>query len=498
MVPLITVVLLGSAVFTCQSRRMDPLTITSTVLRITGSCVGAAHTLWEIRNAWKRAPMTVDTLCSQLKLTAASLSQIQSLLLGDSDVLRNKPDLVDTFDTTLTSCLVLSTSLDKYMLKIKNGALQSSRMTWKVKFKTLWNENEVKELLGHLHTQQGGISVLVNLLQMDSISDIRRLVQQHERLLRNIAANTSILRAHGVDAPGSILGTDEPNDSIFSQLIHSKDDDDHGFETVILNSKVYSTAFTDALHPATDDGQSVDARTVVEPTHGPMILAIDAPQIRSSISNLHVVELYAQSHMPYTARSDSELAFEAQEVMVKIQRVTESRYRGELYTNSRSSRGRPGFFARHLVSMGYTLDPPLQIRTNVACSIRLNDEYLNYEAGETVSIMSIKHSYRWWYQRQEDSEATDERMRGVLVCDVNFDTTSEHDINRLLKYFARPMPGLTSLSRSELHGRMRNIIRTGSAHEISELLAHCGSLADLQYVASEEKKLTEEMMAIEK
>jgi hypothetical protein len=77
--------------------------------------------LWEIRNAWKRAPMTVDTLCSQLKLTAASLAQIQSLLLNDTDVLRGKPALVDTFDTTLTSCLVLSTSLDAYVLKIKKG-----------------------------------------------------------------------------------------------------------------------------------------------------------------------------------------------------------------------------------------------------------------------------------------------------------------------------------------------------------------------------------------
>jgi hypothetical protein len=122
--------------------------------------------LWEIRKAWNHAPVTVDTLCSQLKLTAASLSQIQSLLLSDTDVLRDKPDLVDTFDTTLTSCLVLSTSLDMYILKIKNGALRDGKMTWKMKFKTLWDEAEVEELLQQLHTQQRGISVLVDLLQM--------------------------------------------------------------------------------------------------------------------------------------------------------------------------------------------------------------------------------------------------------------------------------------------------------------------------------------------
>jgi hypothetical protein len=105
-------------------------------------------------------------LHSKLKLTAASLSQIQSITLGDDDVLHSIPDVVATFDTTLTSCSVLSTSLDTYMFKIKKGALECSRMTWKEKFKTLWDEDEIKELIQQLDTQQSGTSVLVNLLQM--------------------------------------------------------------------------------------------------------------------------------------------------------------------------------------------------------------------------------------------------------------------------------------------------------------------------------------------
>jgi hypothetical protein len=52
------------------------------------------------------------------------------------------------------------------MQKIKKGVHEGSKATWKMKFKTVWNEGDVKELLEQLHTQQGGISVLVNLLQM--------------------------------------------------------------------------------------------------------------------------------------------------------------------------------------------------------------------------------------------------------------------------------------------------------------------------------------------
>jgi hypothetical protein len=110
--------------------------------------------------------VTVSTLCSTLKVTAASLSQIQSLLLGDTDVLQDKPDLVDTFDTTLTSCAVLSSWLEKYMLKIKKGALEGSKTTWRTKFRMVWNEDDVKELLEQLVTQQAAISMLVGLLQV--------------------------------------------------------------------------------------------------------------------------------------------------------------------------------------------------------------------------------------------------------------------------------------------------------------------------------------------
>jgi hypothetical protein len=80
--------------------------------------------------------------------------------------LQAKPALIETFDTTLTSCLVLSTWLEKYMLKITKGVLGDSGLSWTAKFSTLWNEDEVRELLEQLHQQHSAISTLVGLLQM--------------------------------------------------------------------------------------------------------------------------------------------------------------------------------------------------------------------------------------------------------------------------------------------------------------------------------------------
>ena len=87
-------------------------------------------------------------------------------MLGDVDILKNKPDVLETFDTTLTSCMVITTMLEALMHRITKEILNGNRMAWIERFKTVWNENTVKELLQQLHGQQKGITVLVSLLQM--------------------------------------------------------------------------------------------------------------------------------------------------------------------------------------------------------------------------------------------------------------------------------------------------------------------------------------------
>jgi hypothetical protein len=59
--------------------------------------------------------------------------------LGEADVLRNNSDLVEIFEITLTSCMVLSTLLSDLVWKIKKGALGETNAIWKTKFKTIWN-----------------------------------------------------------------------------------------------------------------------------------------------------------------------------------------------------------------------------------------------------------------------------------------------------------------------------------------------------------------------
>ncbi|KAF7670651.1 hypothetical protein GT037_011230 [Alternaria burnsii] len=392
---------------------MDPLNITTAVLRITTTCVVAAKELNEIRTAWKRAPVTVSSLCSQLKLTGASLSQIQSLLLSDTDVLQEKPTLIETLDTTLTSCLVLSTWLEKYMLKITKGVLDTSRLNWKAKFKTLWNDDEVKELQRQLHEQHTAISALIGLLQMDSLTEMKKLIQKHGKMLQRIANDTQRMReAHSIEAAESILGTDDSS-SIFSKLPIRTDISDHHsgslFESEVLRSKVYSKALNntmeqtasiepDDMNTVADDGMTmynddsdctIDSPITKEDPNFALIAGTPrfAPlrgSFTSAIRYLRVGKAVACSLEDYTAQSPEELSLKRRDDVVVLRKLDEWRYLGDNY---KTNVQRTGTVDRRRVEMRYRLNVPLQIKAsrNSGCDSD-QEHYSYYLKGDALEI----------------------------------------------------------------------------------------------------------------
>lgn len=128
--------------------------------------MSAAKTLSDIENAWKLAPDTVSLLCSQLRLTSASLAQIQRILLENPDCLTDKSDVQPAFDTALTACLVSSIWLKRFMQKITQGVQIIDGSSWKLEFKTLWNDDEIKDIADQLQKQQTALNVVSELLQM--------------------------------------------------------------------------------------------------------------------------------------------------------------------------------------------------------------------------------------------------------------------------------------------------------------------------------------------
>jgi hypothetical protein len=248
----------------------------------------------------------------------------------------------------------------------------------------------------------------------DSISEIKRLVRQHDRLLQEIAANTrAARRTHAVDAPASILGTDEASDSIFDAFETKKKENNNSFETVVVNSKVYSTAFTGVLSPTSNDEYYDDARTIIDtesirqpilPVHlerarsteaHPGALLINAPGIQSSVLRLGIIRIYARCLVDNKSLSESELSFKRRQVIHSIRQLTKSVYYGQLEAEEKGTTRLWGHFDRKKVEIVYTLRCSLELRTRVACKKVSKEHHLEYDEGEMLKIsvsLDVFHS----------------------------------------------------------------------------------------------------------
>jgi hypothetical protein len=223
--------------------------------------------------------------------------------------------------------------------------------------------------------------------------------------------NTQYLRkTHGVEAPASILATNEASESIFSQLIDSKDCEEVGFETVILNTKVYSNAFTGVLSPTANDDEPDDARTVLgsdivdlplrpvntaevdgRSTSNTTGIRIDSPELRGPIQSLGVTGIIANCSKMYTAQLDGEISFKKFDLVHDVQRFSESRYGGRIIQYSGVlgmlgiERAIWGQFDRANVVLEFKLRHPLKVRTVEAFSSPY-DGYVSYSKGEIFTV----------------------------------------------------------------------------------------------------------------
>ena len=148
---------------------MDPLSLTVSVLTVTGACLATAKALNGLLGIYKDAQKTIVAICSETSIISASLVQIQSLLIRDAQALTSRFDCRDelkaTFDTALTGCMVIFSCLDDEVQKLASYA-NGSETSWVTKAKYLWKEDTMKEYLQQLRGQQTAIMLLIQLLQM--------------------------------------------------------------------------------------------------------------------------------------------------------------------------------------------------------------------------------------------------------------------------------------------------------------------------------------------
>jgi hypothetical protein len=154
-------------------------------------CIQSAKQLYDLRSRYKDAAVLITAIYSESMVIAASLSQVQNLL--QHDALQSKPQLLQTFDSALTGCRVVYGCLEEEVRDLVAKA-QADDLKFKDRARYLWKEDTFKELLTQIRGQQSALSLLIQGLQMESIADIRKLVEENSASLNQVIKRSKTLR----------------------------------------------------------------------------------------------------------------------------------------------------------------------------------------------------------------------------------------------------------------------------------------------------------------
>lgn len=228
--------------------------------------IQSAKELYDLRSRYKDASVLITAIYSESMVIAASLSQVQNLLLHDA--LQSKPQLLETFDCALTGCRVVYGCLEEEVRDLVVKA-EADKLKFKDRAKFLWKEDTFKELLTQIRGQQSALSLLIQGLQMESIADIRKLVEENSATLDQVVKRSRTLRqSHPrVRVPESLFShTQQEEDAVDAESIVKSTE--FTFDDEVINSKAYRRAMR--LYTSTNEPQpSGTPDTDVERDHPP-------------------------------------------------------------------------------------------------------------------------------------------------------------------------------------------------------------------------------------
>ncbi|KAF2727460.1 hypothetical protein EJ04DRAFT_557379 [Polyplosphaeria fusca] len=190
---------------------MDPLTITSTVIGVSGRCLRSARALHDLCGKYKDASMTINAIYSETMVLSTSLAHIQALCTKNPEALRStlndQPQVEQTFDQALTGCVLVYSVIDDEVQRLYNGMGKEGMSGAISKSKLLWKEEAMRDVLVQIRGQQTALSLLVAVLQTSSIHEIRTLIQGKTAGLQGLAQQTKKFRRANprINAPSSVF-----------------------------------------------------------------------------------------------------------------------------------------------------------------------------------------------------------------------------------------------------------------------------------------------------
>ncbi|EGU80039.1 hypothetical protein FOXB_09448, partial [Fusarium oxysporum f. sp. conglutinans Fo5176] len=151
------------------------------------------------------------------------------------------------FETALTGCMVVFSCLEA-----ETRSLRSKNPGVWAKIKFIWNQDRLKELLGVLRGQQSSITFLLNLLELETLSNIQKDIRQNTVRIKAAASEAQSLRSCNPSVKmdsESAFDNDAANLSFFHLEAFSGNapsELDFEFDHLVINSQAYRRVFIKA------------------------------------------------------------------------------------------------------------------------------------------------------------------------------------------------------------------------------------------------------------
>jgi hypothetical protein len=146
---------------------MDPLALTSGITSLIGTATKLINSFNDIQSKYSIAEHVLPAIVAECRLVKLGLAKIRRLLPANNSRFRNNEDVLGVLEYSLAGCssllLALSDELNDIGIAEENAG--QSIITWKAKFKAIWNEVSMKELLTQLRAQHSGLTFVLTILQ---------------------------------------------------------------------------------------------------------------------------------------------------------------------------------------------------------------------------------------------------------------------------------------------------------------------------------------------